>query len=413
MTVSLETCRALDDIDPLARFRREFDLPDGVIYLDGNSLGALPRRTRGRVDRIVRQEWGQHLIGGWNLSWWEAPRRLGAMLAPLIGAKSAEVIVSDTISANLFKLIAYAQQLAGGRRVILNEGANFPTDQYIAQGFTALRPDFAHRTIPPDCLDPTAFLTDEVAVAVLSHVNYRTGRVHDMAGITRSAQQRGVRLIWDLAHSAGALPVALNEAGVEFAVGCTYKYLNGGPGAPGFLFVREDLQARAVQPLSGWFGHASPFAFAETFSPAADIRQFLTGTHSALSLGALEASLELWQAVDMGALREKSLSLSSLFIQLLSPLVQRGWLTLLTPADPASRGSHVAYRRDSDGYAIVQALIARGVIGDFRAPDLLRFGFAPLYISHQDIWHAARHIAEVLDSGEYEDERFRQPALVT
>jgi kynureninase len=411
--ISLEACRALDEADPLARFRQEFALPDGVIYLDGNSLGALPRRTQARVDDIIGREWGQHLIGGWNLSWWEAPVRLGALLAPLLGAGADEVIVTDTISINLFKLIAYAQQLTGGRTVILSEGANFPTDRYIAQGLGALRPDFELRTIPPDCADPAEYFDEDIAVAVLSHVNYRTGRVHDLPSVTRRARERGIRLIWDLAHSAGALPIGLAQNQVEFAVGCTYKYLNGGPGAPAFVYVRQDMQGRAAQPVSGWFGHASPFAFDGQFRPSPGIRQFLTGSHSALSLGALEASLELFQEVDLPELRAKSLSLTSLFMALLEPLTHDGSLALLTPGEPDLRGSHVAYGRDNDGYAIIQALIARGVIGDFRAPGLLRFGFAPLYLSHQDVWHAARHIVEVLESGEYRAERFKQPSAVT
>ncbi len=410
---SLESCRALDAADPLAGFREAFDLPPGLIYLDGNSLGALPRRTPAHVDDIIRREWGRHLIGGWNLSWWQAPVRLGGMLAPLIGARPDEVIVTDTISVNLFKLIAYASQLQNGRRVILSEGANFPTDQYIAQGFAALVPGFENRTIPADHPDPADYFTDDVAVAVISHVNYRTGRTHDMAAITRRAHERGIRLIWDLAHSAGAMPVDLNANDVAFAVGCTYKYLNGGPGSPAFVYVRDDLQGLAVQPISGWFGHADPFAFDRAYRPSPHIRQFLTGTHSALSLGALEAGLELWRRVDLGALRAKSLSLTSLFIALLEPLTRDHDLTLITPAEPDRRGSHVAYIRDADGYAIVQALIARGVVGDFRAPNLLRFGFAPLYLSHEDVWNAARHFREVLGSGEYRDERFRQPMPVT
>jgi kynureninase len=410
---ALDSARSLDASDPLAHFRREFDLPPGVIYLDGNSLGALPRRTPAHVDDIIRREWGRHLIGGWNLSWWEAPVRLGAMLAPLIGARPTEVIVTDTISVNLFKLIAYATQLTDGRRVILSEGANFPTDQYIAQGFAALAPSFENRTIPPDSADLAAYFTEDVAVAVISHVNYRTGRVHDMEAITGLARERGVRLIWDLAHSAGALLVALNANEVEFAVGCTYKYLNGGPGSPAFVFVRDDLQGLAAQPISGWFGHADPFAFDGAYRPDDHIRQFLTGTHSALSLGALEASLELWREVDQAALRAKSLSLTSLFIALVEPLTQDHDLTLITPTEAAFRGSHVAYVRDDDGYAIIQALIARGVIGDFRAPNLLRFGFAPLYLSHEDVWCAAEHFREVLERGEYRDARFRQPQAVT
>jgi kynureninase len=413
MAISLETCRNLDKADPLAGFRQEFELPPGMIYLDGNSLGPLPRVTPGRIEAIIRHEWGTHLIGGWNLSWWQAPERLGALMAPLIGAAANEVIITDTISLNLFKLIAYGLQLSGGRRVVLSEGANFPTDQYIAQGLAALVPGLEHRTIPPDATNPQDFLTEDVGVAVISHVNYRTGRVHDMAAITRRAGELGIRLIWDLAHSAGALPVALNELNVEFAVGCTYKYLNGGPGAPAFVFVRRDLQGRAVQPLTGWFGHAEPFSFDGVYRPAACIRQFLTGTHSALSLGALEASLELWQRVDMNALRAKSLSLTSLFIDLLQPLCADDGMTIITPLEPALRGSQVALERESDGYAIIQALIARGVIGDFRAPGLLRFGFAPLYLSHEDIWHATRHLTEVIETAEYRQPRFQATAAVT
>ncbi len=413
MDISLETCRRLDESDPLAEFRREFALPPGIIYLDGNSLGPPPLATPGRVETIIRHEWGTHLIGGWNLSWWQAPERLGALLAPLIGAAADEVIVTDTISLNLFKLIAYALRLPGGRRVILSEGANFPTDQYIAQGLAALVPGLEHRTMPADCVDPEDHLTKDVAVAVISHVNYRTGRVHDMAAITRRAREAGVRLIWDLAHSAGALPVALNACDAEFAVGCTYKYLNGGPGAPAFLYVRRDLQGQAVQPLTGWFGHAAPFAFDRAYRPAASIRQFLTGTHSALSLGALEASLEQWQRVDMAALRAKSLSLTSQFIALLKPLCAKDGMTIITPVELERRGSQVALIREADGYAIVQALIARGVIGDFRAPGLLRFGFAPLYLSHEDVWQAAHHLTQVIETGEYRNPRFQASTAVT
>jgi kynureninase len=413
MDISIETCRALDRGDPLAGFKAEFALPPGVIYLDGNSLGPLPRATPARVDDIIHREWGTHLIGGWNLSWWQAPERLGALLAPMIGAKPGEVIVTDTISLNLFKLVAYALKLANGRKVILSEGANFPTDQYIAQGVAGLVPGLEHRTVPADNPNPETAFADDVAVAVLSHVNYRTGRVHDMRAITRRARELGIRLIWDLAHSAGALPVELNDCGAEFAVGCTYKYLNGGPGAPAFVYVRDDMQGQAVQPLTGWFGHSDPFAFDGAYRPAKSIRQFLTGTHSALSLGALEASLEIWQRVDMAALRTKSLSLTGLFMELMRPLAARHGLALITPKDETRRGSQVAYIRETDGYAIVQALIARGVIGDFRAPGLLRFGFAPLYIAHEDVWQAVRHLTEVLDSGEFRQAQFQQPAAVT
>ncbi len=413
MDISIETCRALDRADPLAGFKAEFALPPGVIYLDGNSLGPLPKATPGRIEDIMRREWGTHLIGGWNLSWWLAPERLGALLAPLIGAGPGEVIITDTISLNLFKLVTYALQLSNGRKVILSEGANFPTDQYIAQGVTGLVPGLEHRTIQADCLYPDTVFSDDVAVAVLSHVNYRTGRVHDMKAITRRARELGIRLIWDLAHSAGALPVGLGDCGAEFAVGCTYKYLNGGPGAPAFAYVRGDMQGQAIQPLTGWFGHRDPFAFDGAYRPAPTIRQFLTGTHSALSLGALEASLEMWQRVDMAALRAKSLSLTGLFMELMRPLGTKHGLALITPEDESRRGSQVAYVRETDGYAIIQALIARGVIGDFRAPGLLRFGFAPLYIAHEDVWQAVRHLTEVLESGEFRQGQFQRPSAVT
>lgn len=408
--ITLKDCRALDAADPLAHLRAEFELPPDTIYLDGNSLGPPRRTTSAHVERIVREEWGRQLIGGWNQSWWDMPVRLGAMLAPLVGAHEDEVIVTDTISINLFKLIAAALPLAKGRRVILSDGANFPTDRYVAEGLAKLVGGLEHRIIPTERSHPSDAFADDVAVAVLSHVDYRTGRILDMEAITERAQTRGIKLVWDLAHSAGVMPVELNRAGAEFAVGCTYKYLNGGPGAPAFLYVRRDLHDRVSQPLSGWFGHADPFAFEEGYRPAAGMRRFLTGTHSALAMGALEASLELWRNIDLDAVRAKSLSLTSLFIDLMR---DAPGLTLLTPQEPARRGGHVAYHRTEDGYAIIQALIARGVIGDFRAPGLLRFGFAPLTLSHEDVWRAARHFREVLESGEYRQDRFRRAAPVT
>jgi kynureninase len=413
MKYSLEMCREIDDRDKLGRFKQAFNLPSGIIYLDGNSLGALPGHTRQRIEKIIDDEWGKHLIDGWNVSWWQAPSRIGSMLARLIGAKSEEVIVTDTISVNLFKLIAYSMNLSPGRRVILSEGGNFPTDQYIAQGFAKLQPHIEHRTMPPGCIDPKPHFTSEVAVAILSHIDYRTGALRDMHAITARGREAGVHIIWDLAHSAGAYPVDLNGAHAEFAVGCTYKYLNGGPGSPAFIYVRKDLCELTEQPLAGWFGHADPFAFEEKYRPGSGLRRFLTGTHSALSLGALEAGMELWKEVDLEELRKKSISLTSLFIDLMRPIAERQKLSLITPIDPALRGSHVAYLCDDLGYNVIRALASRGVIADFRAPNLLRFGFASLYLSHQDVWHAVKHLSAVFDSGEFRESRFECRAITT
>jgi kynureninase len=405
MTPTLESARKLDRHDPLAGFKARFALPEGVLYLDGNSLGAQPRDAQEAL-ALIRDQWRDELVKGWNQGWFDAPERLGDLLAPLLGAGPGEVVVSDNITLNLFKLLGYiidSQKRA--RSVILSEGGNFPSDSYIAQGlcrFTGLE----HRVLPEGG-DLADYLDERVAAVVLSQVHYRTGRLRDMAAITALVREQGAEVIWDLAHSAGAMPVDLNGSGVRYAVGCTYKYLNGGPGAPGFLYVHKDSQARGWQPLSGWHGHAAPFDFEGDYAPAPGILRFRTGTHSALAYAPLEASLRLWREVDMTALRAKSLALGELFQDCLTDLFESKGIEDITPP-MAERGSQVALIHREHGYAIVQALIARGVIGDYRAPGLMRFGFTPLYLSYEDVWQAARHFREVVETREY-----LGPALLT
>ncbi|WP_371496842.1 kynureninase [Kitasatospora sp. NBC_00374] len=408
MTPTRTACEALDAADPLAGLRAEFALPAGVLYLDGNSLGALPRGTSERVRRMVEQEWGDGLIRSWNdAGWYELPQGLGERLSPLLGAAPGQVVVCDSTSVNLFKVLGAALRMRPGRRTVLAERSAFPTDLYIAEGVTSLF-EGVEPVLLPTAADLDRLLDAEVAAVVLSHVDYRTGELLDMAAITERVHRAGALMIWDVCHSAGALPVEFDRCQVDFAVGCTYKYLNGGPGAPAFLYAAERHQADARQPLSGWFGHARPFAFEPGYAPTEGVRRFLTGTPPLLGMAALEASLDVWAKVDLHAVRAKSLALSSLFLELVEPL----GLPTVTPREERRRGSQVSLRHP-DGYAVMQALIERGVIGDFRAPDLLRFGFTPLYVSYTDVWDAARQLAEVLDSGEWRQERFSRQGAVT
>ncbi|EOR71928.1 kynureninase [Thermobifida fusca TM51] len=413
MTIPLtrEDCAARDAADPLAPFRDEFVLPDGVIYLDGNSLGALPRATPARVARLVEHEWGQRLIASWNeAGWWDKPRTLGALLAPLLGAEADEVVVGDGTSVNLFKTVAAALWLRPDRRVVVAEAGNFPTDGYIAQGVVDLVDGASLRMVDVD--DPAALAAalepGDVAVVLLSHVDYRTGILRDMAAVTEMVHAHGALVVWDVCHSVGAVPLALAQTGVDFAVGCTYKYLNAGPGAPAFTYVARRHHERVRQPISGWHGHARPFDFAPEYEPAAGASRFLSGSQSLIAAAALEASLELWQRVDLAQVREKSLALTDLFVA----VTAEAGLECVTPAEHERRGSQVALRHP-DGYPIVQALIARGVVGDFRSPDILRFGFAPLYLRYVDVYDAARALVEVVTSGEWQDPRFAQRAQVT
>lgn len=407
--LSREDCLDLDRADPLASRRDLFDLPDGVIYLDGNSLGALPRSVGPRLQAAVAQEWGGDLIKSWNTAdWISLPRRVGARIAPLIGAGANEVIAADSTSVNLFKLAAGALKLRPGRRVILTEPGNFPTDLYILQGLRDFLGDVELRVVEASRIAEA--LDESVALLLLTHVHYKTGAVHDMAALTAKAHAVGALALWDLSHSAGALPVNLRGAGADLAVGCGYKYLNGGPGAPAFLFITEALQDQFSTPLSGWMGHAAPFAFSDEYQPAQGVLRGLCGTPSVLGLTALESALDAFDGVDLGQLRAKSMRLGDLFLE--QALGRCEGFELGCPRDAASRGSQVALTHEH-GYPIMQALIERGVIGDFRAPDVLRFGFTPLYLRYVDVWDAVDRLAAVMASGEWRQARFNEVSAVT
>ncbi|WP_096669474.1 kynureninase [Polaromonas sp. AET17H-212] len=423
---TLTDCRALDARDVLRPLRDHFVLPEGVIYLDGNSLGVLPKSAAARVAEVITREWGQDLIRAWNSAgWFTLPQRLGDKIASLIGAGPGEVVATDSTSVNLYKVLSAALGMAAedapARKVIVSERSNFPTDLYIAEGLCRER-GYRLQLVEPD--DITAALTQDTAVLLLTHVNYRTGAMHDMAALTQAAHAAGVLVVWDLAHSAGAVPVDLRGADADFAVGCGYKYLNGGPGAPAFVWVHPRHTDRFCQPLSGWWGHAVPFEFTPDYRPAHGITRYLCGTQPILSLAALECGLEVFGAAHalggMAALRAKSLALTDLFIMLVEERCAGHGLGLATPREHAQRGSQICLSRSEGAYAIVQALIARGVIGDFRAgsgdgrhPDILRFGFTPLYIGFEDVWHAVEHLRQVLETAEWQRPEFNQKHAVT
>jgi kynureninase len=400
-------CLERDAHDPLAPLRAQFDLPDGVIYLDGNSLGARPKAALARAQQVIAQEWGHDLIRSWNTAgWFELPKRLGNLLAPLIGGADGEVVVTDTTSVNLFKALAAALMMQAhdpvraGRRVIVTERSNFPTDIYMAQGLTAwLDRGYTIKLIDsPDEL-PAAIDAD-TAVVMLTHVNYRSGHQYDMKASSALAHASGALIIWDLAHSAGAVPVDLHADGADLAVGCTYKYLNGGPGAPAFIWVPKKHQERFQQPLSGWWGHANPFAMAPDFKPADGIARALCGTQPVVSLALVECGLAVHRQTSMAAIRAKSLALTDLFIELVEARCAAHPLGLVTPREHAQRGSHVSFTHPH-GYAVMQALIARGVIGDYREPAIMRFGFTPLYTSYADVWDAVEILRDILDRQDY------------
>lgn len=402
-----------DAADPLAVFRERFILPDGVIYLDGNSLGALPKATPAALARVVECEWGEGLIRSWNdAGWFDMASRIGAKIAPLIGAAPGEVIACDSTSVNLFKLIAaalahHARSGRPGRKVVLSEPGNFPTDLYMIAGLEAQ--GLAERRLAErDKL--AGALGDDVALLLLTHAHYKTGAMHDMAALTRAAHDAGALVLWDLSHSTGALPVDLRAAGADFAVGCGYKYLCGGPGAPAFAFVAERHQADLQQPLTGWFGHAAPFAFSDDYAGAPGIERLQCGTPPILGLAALEVGVDLVAEIGVARLYGKSQALSEFLLECL--MAHGVELELVSPPKSGERGSQLSFRHPH-AYAICQALIARGVIGDFRAPDVLRLGFAPAYLSFADIAAAARHLAEVLASGEWQRPEFNERAAVT
>jgi kynureninase len=398
---------ALDRRDELARFRDLFVLPEGVIYLDGNSLGALPIATTARVTQVLEREWGQSLIRSWtDHGWIDLQFRIGDKIARLIGASSGTTVVADSTSVNLYKLLAAALQSRPGRRVILTEAGNFPTDLYIAQGL-ATHLSLGHKL--RQATDVVAALDGTVAVLMLTHVNYRSGAMHDMAALTRAAHEAGALVLWDLSHSAGAVPLQLEADGVDFAVGCGYKYLNGGPGAPAFLYIAKHMQDGLHLPLTGWLGHAEPFAFESDYRPAEGVARAVVGTPPILSLAALEVGIDIALQASMPAVRAKSLELAKLSMALMQP--EQG-LRVLTPRETMRRGSQVAFAH-RHGYPIMQSLIERGVIGDFRAPDVLRFGLAPLYVRFVDVWDAVAALRDVVESGAWKEDRFQQQRKVT
>jgi kynureninase len=403
-------CLAMDATDGLARLRERFEMPEGLVYLDGNSLGCLPKAVAPRVAQAVMQEWGQGLIRSWNdAGWYRAPQRTGARIARLVGAGVDEVIVTDSTSINLFKVLSGALRLRPGRQKILGIDGDFPTDAYMADGLATLAGKRFVRTEVTSLLEA---IDEDVAVLSLTHVNYRTGQIHDMAAITRAAHAKGALVVWDLSHSAGVMPLALGEVRADFAVGCGYKYLNGGPGAPAYLFVSRRHQAAFNQPLTGWLGHADPFAFSRDYVPAEGLDRALTGTPPMLSLIALEAALEVFDGVDMLAVRRKSQELTSLFIDLAEVRLAGHGFGLASPKLAAVRGSQVSLTHP-DGYAIMQALIDRGVIGDFRAPDIMRFGLSPLTTRFVDVFDAVATVADIMRSRSWDKPGYRSLKAVT
>ncbi len=406
-------CEAMDRADPLAHQREAFALPEGDIYLDGNSLGALPKRVVKRLRVAVEEEWGNGLIRSWNdADWYLAPQRAGAAIARLVGAEADEVIVCDSTSVNLYKVLMGALRRQKGRRIILSENGNFPTDVYVSQRVAEQTGAELITVDPEDMPAAIAKAGKDLAVVHLTQVNYKTGRVYDMAAITKAAHDVGALVAWDLCHSAGTLPVDLNGADADFAVGCGYKYLNGGPGAPAFVFVARRHIADFWQPISGWHGHAKPFAFGHDYAPDPGIARMLVGTAPQLGVIALEEALKVFDGVDMQALRRKGQALGDLFIRLVDQELAGHGFGLASPRDAARRGSQVSLTH-AQGYAIMQAVIARGAIGDFRAPDILRFGFAGLYIGYADIWDSVAILREVMDKRLWDTPEYRTQKAVT
>jgi kynureninase len=431
--MTFQDCQALDAGDSLRTLRELFDIPEGVIYLDGNSLGVMPKAAAARAAEVVTQEWGRGLIRSWNSAgWFSLPQRLGNRIAPLIGAGADEVVATDSTSINLFKVLSAALSIAAEdapqRKLIVSERSNFPTDLYIAEGLCKAR-GYTLKLVEPE--EIAGALTTDVAVLMLTHVNYRTGAMHDMPAVTAAAHAAGALMVWDLAHSAGAVPVELKTSNADFSIGCGYKYLNGGPGAPAFVWVHPKHADRFWQPLAGWWGHAAPFAFTPDYQPAPGITRYLCGTQPIVSMSLLGCGLDGFEAAEklggMSALRAKSLALTDLFIQLVEERCHGYGLGLATPREHAQRGSQVCLTREhaaggalgSGAFAIVQALIARGVIGDFRAgdggihKDILRFGFTPLYVGFEDVWNAVEHLRQVLETEEWKKPEFNQKHAVT
>jgi kynureninase len=412
MSLARADCEAQDAHDPLAFARARFVIPDKLIYFDGNSLGAVPASAKDRLARLIAQEWGDDLVTSWNKNdWIRMPQRLGARVAPLIGAAADEVIVADSTSVNLFKLAAGAVRLNAPRRVILTERSNFPTDLYVLQGLE----DLLGGAIELRMVERSELLgalNADVALLMLTHTDFKTGAIHEMRALNAAAHKAGALALWDLSHSAGAMELFLDRDETDLAIGCGYKYLNGGPGAPSYLYVAKRHQADLQQPLNGWMGHAAPFDFSERYRPADGMLRQLCGTQAVLSMAALEEGLKTFDGVDMAALRAKSKALGDLFLQLVEDRCGSFGFEIACPRDGAKRGSQVSLRH-KDGYAIMQALIANGVIGDFRAPDFVRFGFAPLYNRYVEIWDAVDRLATIMEKDIWREERFQNRLSVT
>ncbi len=387
-----------------------FDIPKGMIYLDGNSLGPLPSKTSERVQKTLHDEWGKMLIKGWNQAgWMQQPSSVGDRVGALIAAPKGTVVLGDTLTIKVYQALASALELNPDRRVILSDSGNFPTDLYIAEGLLKTI-DKGHELRIVEPHEISNALNEEVAVLMLTHVDYRSGKMHDMEALTRKAQALGIVVIWDLAHSAGAVPVEIEKSNAEFAVGCTYKYLNGGPGAPAFIYVRADILEQVQPALSGWLGHNSPFAFEQKYRPGAGIERMRVGTPPIIQLAALDAALDIWDSVNMRDIREKSIVLSELFIREVEKCCSQ--LTLASPRNPEQRGSQVSFEFE-EGYAVIQALIARDVIGDFRAPNIMRFGFTPLYLDEVDVLAAVHVLEDIMTNRTWDASEFKTRAVVT
>lgn len=415
--ITYEQCEYWDQLDKLKSLKSEFALPNGVIYLDGNSLGARPKAALQRAQAVIEQEWGQDLINSWNKAdWWGLSTRLGDKLSPLIGADHGEIIISDSTTMNLFKVLAAAIKVQASRdstrKIILAERDAFPTDIYIIEGFVSLVNQGYKIQLIDDANDLANHLNDHVAAVVLSHVNYRSGYFYDMQATNQLIHQHGALIIWDLCHSAGAVPITLKATDSDFAIGCTYKYLNGGPGSPALAWVNPKYLGQYSQPLSGWWGHDQPFAMAHSYQPSKGIRQYLCGTQAILSMSLIECGLDIFLKTDMQSIREKSLKLTDLMIALVQQECAEFGLKCITPMEHHHRGSHVSFEHEQ-GYAIVQALISRGVIGDYREPHVIRLGITPLYLGFIDIWNAVQHLKAVMQNREWADDQYQTRSAVT
>ena len=405
-------CQKLDKKDPLAHLRKAFYLPKGKINMDGNSLGPLPKSTKKRLLATVQKEWGDGMIASWsNAGWFDSPIRVGNKIAPLIGAADGEVIVGDTTSVNIYKALCAALHLNKGRKIMLAEKRNFPTDIYMMQGISA----FSNNELITKTVEPEAILdnlTEEVAVLLLPHVHYKTAAIKDMKTITQKAHEKGVLVVWDLSHSIGSIEVALNECQVDFAVGCGYKFLNGGPGAPAFIYVAKRHQSKALSILSGWMGHQDPFAFTDAYTPAQDIARFRCGTPGILGMAALENGINLFAQTTIKDLRQKALKLSRLFMDLMAQECGAFGFTLASPIEDEKRAGHVAYSHE-EGHGIYQAIKKEGVIADFRTPDILRFGITPMYLRFQDIYKVVQLIKKVMETKAWDKPAYKIRAAIT